>query len=166
MSKTLSNISTEATEETNTPGVLTPILRIQPEDGLALILQNSVQVGKERGIPFVANLEDTNGDDLPLDSDLAIGFKRPGDDDFSVVSEVRDNIEPFRQLSLTEQRDEQLVDATKIQLKQGADRLVARDVDEILILLESSAEIDYSNSRVSLNENAVREVSMDVIRGE
>lgn len=165
MSRTLSNISTEATEEVNTPGVLTPILRIQPRDGLALILQNSVQVGKERGIPLVAELQDSNGDDLPLDTDLAFGFQRPGDDDFSVVSEVRDNIEPFRQLSLTEQRDEQLVDATKIQLKEGADRLVARHTDEILILVESSAEIDYSNSRLSLNENAVRQVSMDVIRG-
>ena len=164
MPKTISNVSTEATEELNVTGELTPILRVQPEDGLALIFKNSVNRGDEAGIPLAANLEDSNGNDLPLDSDLALAYKQPGDTRETVVSETRDDIEPYRALSLAQQRKEDFIDATKIELN-GA-RLVVRDIDELLVLLDSSAQIDYSNSRLSFNEKAVEEVSMSQIQGD
>jgi len=165
MGKTLSNISSEATEVTNTTGVLTPILELQPEDGLVLILLNMVAKGDEAGIPIAARLQDSNENDLPLDSDFALGFEAPSDDDFTVVSEVRDNIEPYRQLSLKEQFNERFIDATKTELKGDATRLVARDVDTIYVLVDSSSQIDWSNSRLTINEKAVREVSEDATQG-
>lgn len=163
MSKSLSNISSEATEEQNTPGILSPILRIEPDDGLALVLQNNVNVGDEAGIPVAANLENSDGEDLPIETDLALGFRQPGDDDFTVVSEVKSDIEVFNLLSLTEQRETDKIDATKIKLKGGARQLIVGENDELLVLAEGPEQIDFDNSRLSLNENAVTEVSMDAL---
>jgi len=42
---------------------------------------------------------------------------------------------------------------------------VARDVDTIYVLVDSSSQIDWSNSRLTINEKAVREVSEDATQG-
>lgn len=158
--KSLSNISDEATELVNTVGVLDPILRISPEDGLVLQLLNQVAVGDELGIPISAKLRSAQGTQLPRGTDLAIGYKQPGDDSFSVVSEVQDNIEVFRLLDLTEQRETDKIDQTKLRLKENAPRLTAAEYDEILVLVESSEQINWDYSRLQFNPAAVNELSM------
>jgi len=81
MTKSISNISSLATELTNTTGVLSNILEVQPEDGTQLIFRNHVERGQQSlGIPIFAELQESAGDDLPLDTRLALQFERPADD--------------------------------------------------------------------------------------
>lgn len=161
MPTTLSNISTEATVEENAPGVLTPILRFTPDDGLAFLVRNNVSKGEREGTPLAAKLLDSDGDPIAIESKIAFGYKAPEDDDFTVVSELRDDISAFRQLSLVQQRNEDFVDSTKIEL--DSEVVGIRENDELLILVESPDVVDLTvdGSRVSLDETAVREVSMD-----
>jgi len=156
MTKSISNISSLATELTNTTGVLSNILEVQPEDGTQLIFRNHVERGQQSlGIPIFAELQESAGDDLPLDTRLALQFERPADDNPTVVSEPLDNIRPYRALSVKEQQNEEFVDRVKNVLKGNA--LVVDDVDKMYVALESSAQIDWSNSRLQFDESAVCE---------
>lgn len=157
MTKSLSNISSIATEETNTTGVLDSVLAIQPDDGTSLIFQNGVERGDQIvGIPIFASLQDSGGSDLPQDTRVALEFERPTDDNPSVVSEPKENTRVYRSLSLKEQQNEEYIDRTKHVLKDKM--LVVRDVDTLYVSVDSSAQIDWSNSQLTFDENAIREV--------
>ena len=151
----LSNASDEATELTNAAGVLTPILKITPDARTLLAIREVLASGSVRGVPVYADLQDSNGDDLPFDTSFALGFESPRDDNFNVVSEVRDNIQPFRARPVSEQQNEEYIDAGKVHLKGDNDALVANDADKVYFLVESSAQIDWSNSRLLLDQEAV-----------
>jgi len=153
----ISNISDVATEETNATGVLTPILAIVPTDGTSLVIRNMVQRGQQDlGIPVYAELQDSNGNDLPADTTVGLAFEQPGDDDFTVVSETLDNIRPYRALSIQQQQNEEYVDRVKHVLKGEA--LVVDHTETFYVVVDSSAQIDWSNSRLQFDESAVREV--------
>jgi len=157
MTKSLSNISTIATEETNITGTLDSILEIEPEQGTSIILQNGVDRGDQIvGIPIFAELQDSNGNDLPQDTRIALEYEAPTDDNPSTVSEPKENIRVYRSLSVKEQQNEEYIDRTKHVLKDKM--LVVRDVDSLYVSVESSAQIDWSNSQVTFDENAIREV--------
>lgn len=152
----LSNIHEYATERTNVTGVVSPILEFQPDDGLALRIANMVARGAERGVPIYAKLQDSGGNDLPLGTSLRWEFEGPGDDERRKVSSVRDNIQPYRNLTIQDQQDEDYVDATKIVL--GGPELTVRDVDVAYLSVESSAQIDWANSQLYVEGSAVEEV--------
>ncbi|WP_336001449.1 hypothetical protein [Halorientalis halophila] len=158
MSKPLSNISDEATERTNTPGEMTPILELQPEDGLAWIIEAMVARGSQAGIPIFGGFYDSNGDPLPQDTRFAVQFETPNDDDRQTVTEVYEHIRDYLTLDLKDQQNEEYIDSVKHVLKGS--RLVVEDVDTLYLSIESSAEIDWSQSgsRVSISEDAVTEV--------
>lgn len=154
MADSLSNLGSQkvnATEETNTTGTLSSILDLSPIDGLAIVLAN--QAAAKMGIPIYAELQDTNGDDLPLDTDLALRYESPQMDQPMVVSEVRRNIRPYRTLTLTEQQNEEYRD----RVRQGLNGrgLVVRDIDSLEVAVESSVQIDWSNSRLSFGRQHV-----------
>jgi len=154
--KQLSNISSEATEQTNTAGTRTPILEIQPDDGLTFLIDGQVARGNERGIPIFAELKDSSGDDLPQDTEIALEFETPNDDQAYAVTEPKKNIRAYNTLSVKEQQNEEYIDAIKHTLKGGG--LAVEDVDRLYVSIKSSAQIDWSNSRLTISENAVREV--------
>lgn len=156
MSKQLSNISTIATEETNTTGELTPILVVNPKDGTKIVLQGNVPRGTAPGIPIFAKLKNAAGDDLPQDTKVVLRYKRPRMDDYRTVSHPKDHIRPYQSLSIQDQQNEEYIDSVKHELKGQA--LVADDVDEIQVAIESSEQIDWSNSQLTFADNAVREV--------
>jgi len=54
-----------------------------------------------------------------------------------------------------EQQNEEFIDRVKNVLKGNA--LVVDDVDRMYVALESSAQIDWSNSRLQFDESAVFE---------
>jgi phage gp36-like protein len=154
MSDSLSNLGSQkvtATEETNTTGTLSSILDLSPIDGLNIILAN--QAAGKVGIPIYAELQDSNGDDLPLDTDLALRYESPQMDQPEVVSEVRANIRPYRTLTLTEQQNEDYRDRVRQELNGPA--VVVRDIDSLEVAVESSAQIDWSNSRLSFGRQHV-----------
>jgi hypothetical protein len=154
----LSNISEDAEELQNTAGVVSPILEFTPDEGLAFILSNAAARGRSPGIPIYAKLYDSNGDLLPLGTSVRIEYESPGADERRKVSEVRDNLQPYNNLSITEQQDEEFVDAVKIPLL--GNELEVRDVDSFFISIESSAVIDWSNSQLFIEGSVVEEVQM------
>lgn len=147
----LSNISDEATEQTNTTGVRTPILDFQAEDGTVIILHN--EADGEAGIPVYASLQDTNGNDLPLDTEMVFTFESNIDDSASAVSDVRDNIQPWRARGVAEQQNEEYVDSVRVPLK--GQRLVITNVDTLHVELDSSTQIDWSNSSFYFDQRYV-----------
>jgi hypothetical protein len=157
MTKSISNISDVATEETNIIGTLDSILTIQAEDGTELVFRNFVERGQQtRGIPIYAELYDSNGDPLPQDTRIALEFEQPADDNPTVVSEPLENIRAYNSLDLQDQQNTDYVDRIKHVLKGR--ELVVGDNDEFSVSIECSEEIDWSTSRLQFAEDAVTEV--------
>jgi len=157
MTKQLSNIANEATERTNTTGVMTPILEFQPDDGLMWVIKNAVERGQQaRGFPIFAKLQDSSGNDLPADTKMAVQFETPNDDNPQTVSEPKTNIRPYQSLSIQDQQNEEYIDRLKHVLKGS--QLRVDDVDKMYISIECSTEIDWTNSRLTIDETAVKEV--------
>jgi len=153
----ISNISDVTTERTNTVGVLTPILEIDPEDGTSIVLINAVERGQQSaGIPIIADLRDGNDDPLPEDTQMAVEFERPNDDDATVVSIPFEDIRPYNTLSISDQQNEEYIDRVKHRLK--APGLEIEDVDSAYISIKSSAQIDWANSQLQVVPEAVEEV--------
>lgn len=156
MSKQLSNISDEADERTNTPGVMTPIVEWQPEDGLAWVIENAVNRGTGMGIPVFGEFRDSNDDPLPQDTDMVLQFESPTDDQPYAVSEEIDSLRSYQTLDIRDQQNEEYIDAIKHILKNNY--LGVEDNDKLFLSIRSTAEIDWANSRVTIFEQAVEEV--------
>ncbi|MFD1588713.1 hypothetical protein ACFR9U_17175 [Halorientalis brevis] len=158
MGRQLSNISDEATQMQNTPGEMTPILELQPEDGLTWLISPNVARGNEPGIPIFGGFYDSNGDPLPQDTKVALQFEAPNDDDRQTVTEPYRHIRDYLTLDLKDQQNEEYIDAIKHILKGR--QLVVEDIDTLYVSIQSSAQMDWSQvgSRVTISENAVQEV--------
>ena len=151
MSETLSNLGTpkvDATEKTNVPGQMTNILEFQPIDGMLLELFN-----RGGGIPFQMDLRDANDDPLPLDTNVEIVYEAPHLQRPQTVSEQLANIGTYNRLSIKEQQNEDYVEQTRISL--NGQKLVVRDIDIASVAIESSQEIDWSNSRIYVDKDNV-----------
>jgi hypothetical protein len=151
MAETLSNLGTEkveATEKTNVPGQMTDILSFSPIDGILLTLSN-----RGGGIPFQLDLRDANGDPLPLDTDLEIAYDAPHLQRPQTVSETLGNIGTYNRLSIKEQQNEDYKEQTRISL--NGRELEVRSIDAVSIAINSSAEIDWSNSRAYVDKDNV-----------
>ncbi len=151
MAETLSNLGTEkvdAVEKTNVPGQMTDILAFQPIDGIHLTLHN-----RGGGIPFQMDLRDANDDPLPLDTKLEIVYDAPHLKRPQTVSETLANIGTYNRLSIKEQQNEDYIEQTRIGLS-GA-KLEIRSIDWVSIAVNTSTEIDWSNSRVYLAKENV-----------
>jgi len=158
MTEQLSNISSEATELTNVTDQLTPILEWVPDNGLAWVIENAVERGDQTlGIPIFAELRSGANTDLPQDTTIALGFEGPNDDQPRVVSQKKTNIRPYNSLAIKDQQNEEYIDRVKHVLKGNA--LVVEDVDSFYVLVDASAQISWSDSRLTIDENAVSEVN-------
>lgn len=168
--KQLSNITQRkvtATERTNVPDVLSPILEFEPDDGIGLIIRGMVATGEADGFPIYADLRDSNGDPLPVDTSLAFQYERPSDDDRTTVTHVQDNIRVFNSLSINEQQNAEHIDQVKQVLKNTeaaqengeTPTLGVRDIDSLYVSVESSTQIDWSNSKLYVAGEAVKTVS-------
>jgi len=153
--KSLSNLSDEATEVQNTPGVTTPILEVDPDDGTIIQLFNMVQTGSGEGLPIFADLRDSAGNQLSTNTELVLRAKRPTDDEPVAVSVKEDNIAAYNQLSVSEQRDNDNIDSVKIELKGG--RINIRDKDTLRVELNSPDQIDWANSELYFYRQGVQE---------
>jgi hypothetical protein len=155
----LGSTSKYVTTQQNVADQLTPVLTIDPKSGTGLRILNAVQMGKKTGLPIYSILEDSNGDPLPIDTRVAIGYKRPTDDTFRVVSDPIDNISTYRKKTIQEQQDTDNIDSVKHSLRGSS--LEVRDVDEAYVLVESSAVVDHSNCEFYLEQSAVQEVDTE-----
>lgn len=169
MTKQLSNQSSRkvvATERTNITGVMSPILTFSPEDGLKAVIRGMVAAGNERGFPLFLDLNQADGSDMPEDTELAIQYEAPEMDQPQTVTHPIDHIRPWNALTLNEQQDEEYIDRTKVELKNTESSLkkgevpqvIVRDLDDLHISINSSAEVDWSQSRAYVYRNAVKVV--------
>jgi len=157
--KSLSNLSEIATEETNSTGELTPILTVDPTSGTRLALSNSVSTGSAAGLPIFAAFKDSNDNDLPTDTTLILRVVRPTDDSPVAVATAEDNIGAFNALSIAEQRNEENIDSVKLELKGQTVNI--RDKDILRVELESSTQIDWSNSELYFAREGVEELPFE-----
>jgi hypothetical protein len=153
----LSNVSGEASTDTNVTGQMDPVLSWSPTDGLAWRIAAAVAKGSDVGIPVFADLRDSNDDPLPQDTDASLQFERPTDDDRTTVTDPFRNIRPYNDLSVKNQQNEEYIDQIKHVLR--GNELVVRDIDTLYVSINSSQQIDWSNSRLTISEKAVNEVS-------
>jgi len=143
----------------------TPILSVDPEQGTFLRFLNQVAKGSEEGIPVYADLRDSNGDPLPLNTTLFIEIEPAGMETALKVSETLKTIQPYQTLSISDQRDEDNVDAVKITLEApetssetgAVPKIDVRDIDTLTVSIDSAAQIDWSQSQFYFESNAVEQ---------
>jgi len=155
MGRTLNYNSGIVTQATNTTGELTPIATVDPTDGTLIRLLNMVPQGKAAGLPIYASLQDSNGNDLPVDTSVVLTAKRPGDPRRQPISIEEDNISTYINKSVAEQQNEDNIDSVKHELKGKAVNI--RDVDEMAVEIDSSAQIDWSNSSLYFERTGIQE---------
>lgn len=158
MGRSVSHLSSVTTQETNSTGQLTPILEINPENGTLLKFLNRVSQGRAEGIPVIQDLRDANDNPLPTDTEYLFRVVRPTDDSPVAVSVKEPNIASWNSLSTAEQRNEDNIDSTKVELKGNIN---VRDKDVLRVEVNSSAQIDWSNSELYFIREAVQELPFD-----
>jgi len=151
----ISNVHPDATELTNDTDQLSPILSFSPESGLFFRILNMVQRGREEGLPIYFKLRDSSGNLLPVGTSVAFKFETPSDEQAHIVSEVRDNIQSWNNLSIRDQQEAEYVDSVKIPLKGRA--LTVRDIDTAFVVVDSTKQVDWDNSEMYIEGNAVTE---------
>jgi len=158
----------EVTTHQNAPASpeATPILEISPAQGTFLRFLNEVAKGSEIGMPVYADLRDTNGDPLPINTTLYWAVKPAGHQDKLGVSEVLRSIDQYHTLTLTEQRNVDNIDAVKHTLQapesvsnggQPVPKVDVRDIDAYYLMADSSAQIDWDQSSLYIDSNAVQQ---------
>lgn len=152
----LSHLSDIVTQLTNKTGVADPILKIEPKDGTRLRFLNWVPTGESKGMPIFMDLRDANDNPLPVDTASLLMLKRPGDSSRIAMSVEEDNLAAWNALTIAEQRNEENIDAVKVELE--ADAVNIRDIDEAYLVITSSTQIDWSNSEMYVPRQAVQKL--------
>ena len=155
----LGSTSEYVTTEQNSPGRLTPALAISPESGVGLRITNRVEMGEKRGIPIYMKLVDVDGNPMPIDTEVAVGYEAPTDSNVQVVSDKLDTIQTYRKKDIDQQQDSNNIDSVKHILNAKA--LDVRDVDNAYILIDSDVEIDHAASEIYIEQSAVSEVDIE-----
>lgn len=158
MPKSLSHLSDEATQETNTANVLTPILTFTPDNGVYWQLKNRVNTGKAPGFPLIMDLRDSGNNQITSDTKVILRVERPEDDEPQAVSVAENNIAPWNTLTQAEQRDEEYIDQVKVELKSSV--VNVRENDELTIDVVSADVVDWTNSSVYTVREGVDEFPM------
>ena len=153
--RSLSHLSDDVTQEQNTTGILTPILTLSPDNGTMVRLLNAVSQGKAPGLPIFGQFKDGSDNYLSTDTTLIFRAVRPTDDDPVAVSVAEKNIAPWNNLTTAEQRNEENIDAVKVELK--GERVNIRDKDILQVAIESPDQIDWANSEFYVARQGVTE---------
>jgi len=140
-----------------------PILEVSPERGTFLQFLNAVKKGDEDGIPIYIKLRDSNGDLLPVNTEIKLELEPAGANKEMVVSETMKSTDQYRTLSISDQRDADNVDATKFILEfpdaapqsGQAPQVDVRDIDSFYVTVDSSVQVDWTQSELYFESNAV-----------
>lgn len=150
--------SEHAEKRTNTTGEMTPILASVLDRGTFARIRNQVRKGDEIGIPVYADLRDTNGDPLPVNTSVQFEIKVAGKSRTFKVSKEMRNISVYNSQTIKEQRNSDNVDSVKMVLTQpeanGGQKVPFvdfRDIDEFRVSIDSAAQIDWANSELYID---------------
>lgn len=159
MGSEITHLADEATQKTNATGQDTLILEYTPEDGTMLQVRNRVAKGSAMGVPIYMKLRDGSNNPLPNDTIVILRVDVPSKKDPIVISEEIENISSWNSLTLSEQRNEENVDAVKVLLEDKVANV--RYIDTLGVYVEASAQVDWSNSELYVDKNATRRVSFE-----
>ena len=155
----LSAIKGSTTEEVrvsqNVAGRLDPVLTVDPLEGRFVRINNGGGRGTGTGLPIYADLVDTNGNQMPVGTRLALGYKSQTAENFEVVSEVHESIIPYREYSVPGQQDPDHVDQVKHDM--DARYYEVPYVDEFYLLLESDQTLDPNASTIVFEPNYIED---------
>jgi len=160
-----SDTSKHTETEQNAAGHMTPILVHEPPRGTKMRLVNHVARGDQvQGIPVTMKLYDSNGDQLPIDTELRFEVMTAGSTDAIQLSRQVEDISTWNQLDVTEQQHSDHIDATKVVLATPEDRggnvldsIAWRDIDQFRVAVDSSEVVDWSQgSELSIDSTAVK----------
>jgi len=144
----------------------TPILEIEADQGQFLRFLNQVAKGDEVGLPVYGDFRDANGDPLPINTTLYWAVKPAGHTNKLSVSEVLRSIDQYHTLTITEQRNTDNIDAVKHTLQapestpnggQPIPHVDVRDIDSLYLMADSPAQIDWAQSKLYVDSNAVKQ---------
>lgn len=152
----LSHVSGIAEQHENVADLMTEILAFQPEEGQKLVILPSVKTGDEAGIPIYGKLRDSDGNELPIDTHVVLRYDAPTLNEARAVSDERENIRPYRNLDVPDQQDRDFIDRMKHKLLGRG--VIVRHIDEFQVAIESSEVIDWDESELYIDENAIRQV--------
>ncbi|MDS0280627.1 hypothetical protein [Haloarcula onubensis] len=143
-----------------------PILEVSPERGTFLRFLNAVIKGTVQGIPLYLKLRDSNGDPLPVNTEIKLELQVAGMDKEMVVSETMKSIDQYQTLSLSEQRNTDNIDSTKFTLQYPdaapesgpAPKVDVRDIDAFYVTIESAVQVDWSQSEAYFDSDYVQKL--------
>jgi hypothetical protein len=144
------------------------IIEISPDRGLFLRFLNQLQkAGGAVGMPVYLKLRDTNGDHIPANTSAYFALQVQGMEEPTKVSEKRGNLSFYLSNDITTQRDTDNIDGSLFVLTapetDGSDpipKLDVRDIDRLFFKIDSSAEVDWSQSEFYIDTAAVSEGSL------
>jgi hypothetical protein len=105
------------------------------------------------------DLRDGAGNPLPNDTEVLLRVDVPSKEQPVVVSERLKNIAAWNALDMREQRNEENIDAVKVDLKGKV--INVRYFDSLRVDVVSSAQVDWSNSELYVDGKATRTVSYE-----
>lgn len=137
----------------------TEILSVDVDDGLMFqLLQYAVATGSSVGIPLYMNLRDAADNVLPTNSVLDFQVKLNGETQYQSILETRiEGIGFWNRHTLSEQQNKDYIDGAKVKL--AGSEVNVRDIDSFRVVLDSSTQIDWSNSTLIVDSDAVEVAS-------
>ncbi|WP_255198012.1 hypothetical protein [Halorarius litoreus] len=156
MAGEVTHLSEYATQQQNVTGQPTTVLDYQPEDGTRLQIKNKVAKGDEEGVPIYMDLRDSGDNPLPNDTEVILEVDVPSRSKTLAVSEKLENIAPWNAIALGDQRNEENVDAVKVELEGAV--INVRYFDVLSVIVTSSAQVDWANSEFYMDGKATRTV--------
>lgn len=151
------------TAEDGDAGHESAVLVYDPPQGTRIKVRNHVATGQAAGIPLLMQLKDDGDADLPVNTTVYLAVRRAGQSSFHRVSEEVTNIGHWNRTTITQQQDQDNIDASKIELKfpeasgktGRPSSTTVRDVDEFAVIVESAAALDVDNSTIQISTDAV-----------
>jgi len=140
-----------------------PILGVSPERGTFFRFVNAIIKGSVNGLPIYLKLRDSNGDLLPVNTEIKLELEVAGMDKEMVVSEIMKSIDQYRTLDLSEQRNTDNIDSTKFTLQfpdaapqsGPAPKVDVRDIDTLYVTIDSAVKVDWSQSELFIDSDYV-----------
>lgn len=157
----------EVTTLQNTPGVMTPILKVKPDRGQFLRFLNYVSKGQGTGLPMYFKLRSAADTPLPTNTNLQLQASVAGMNGRMNVSELVQSISFWNNNDLTTQKNKDNVHNAKVVLtypessgKTGAKEYIdVRDIDEFFVSIQSPAQVLWDVSSYYFDNTAVNEYS-------
>lgn len=102
----LGDTSKYVSTQTNITDQLTFALSISPKDGVGVLIRNAVSVRDKIGLPIYGKFRDSDGNSLPTNIRVALGYQALTDESIQVVSDLKATIASYIKNSVFDQQDD------------------------------------------------------------